>query len=335
MSLGQLQDKTFILSGVAALNNDRPWGMQVAGDGKLPVSGLAQKMAANIPKGEMEVYKAAGLEEWLKARGKVSREELQQWMMENGPELEVKELRPLSTVKTDYDVWMAERARLMHEAETAGVNAMEPSYPRIGPVTIMLDEGQPIGRMRDHEGVYQTVPVDGLPGLEQATALLRHAESWTPEFQARVEAQQKAAKGSDDATIGKYGVEPRPVEQMEGPVELLVRVPTEFKRHVDNYITERTNKGFQIRSAGGSKYLDHVFPTYQAAEDWLKAQVGPLWTGGHHGDSGQNTVGFAGPTSRRCPMGVGCCIYSKSKVIGGRRDAVVKMKSKLSWQVPR
>ena len=41
-----------------------------------------RKWPQNILKGEMEAYKAAGLEKWLEGKGKVSREELQQWMME-------------------------------------------------------------------------------------------------------------------------------------------------------------------------------------------------------------------------------------------------------------
>jgi len=250
----QVQDGTFMLSGVAGLNQERPWGMQVGKTGELPVSGLVPKMAANIPKGEMEVYRAAGLEEWLKGKGKVSREELQGWMMENGPVVEVKELRPAVQGKTIYDKWRDKQAQLVHDAETSGVYTPSYDAPQINGIFIQLDEaGRPYGRNRTSSGVYETVDdVSQLPGLDKAVALLKHNATWTPELQ---DAHDKEVVSSTDSTIGKYQVEPRPVEEMEGPVELLVRVPKQ--RDVE--------------------YRGHD---------------GTLWTGGHHGTSGHNTLGF-------------------------------------------
>lgn len=256
----QVQAGTFMLSGVAGLNQERPWGMQVSGSGELPVSGLVPKMAANIPKGEMEAYKAAGLEKWLEGKGKVSREELQQWMMENGPQVEVKELRPTGASP-------AEKRR------ADAIHALDTQYPN----------------WRD--------TLDDFP-------------SWPPEKRQLFDAYKAASNDpelinpprrvNNDSTIGRYNVEPRPVKEMEGPVELLVRVPFGQRQGLNAALTGNSVSGFMF-VGDGFKQKSPLFKTQQEAEQWYKRN--PQWTGGHHGESGRNTLGFGRANIETLPDG--------------------------------
>lgn len=274
----QVMGKTYVLSGVAGLNQERPFGMQLTGEGKLPVSGLVNKLGSSIPKGELEAYKVAGLEEWLSGKKSVGREELQQWMMENGPQVEVVELRPRQAGGLAAE-WQAKRNQLQHELETLGYKfTYDPQHPTAGTDHIYLDDaGKPIGRRRGDNG-YETTDVSGLPGIDKAVEFLKHLESWTPEFQARAEADQKARTGSPDSTIGNgWGVEPRPVAQLDDPVEILVRVPFKEKPHHEYNRDENGNV--------------------------LNYDSSMLWTGGHHGDSGRNTLGFARANVETLPDG--------------------------------
>jgi hypothetical protein len=229
----QVQAGTFMLSGVAGLNSERPWGMQVSGSGELPVSGLVPKMAANIPKGEMEMYKAAGLEKWLEGKGKVSREELQGWMMENGPQVEVKELRPGLT-----NAESQERAKIEHQLDT-----------QFGNWSDALD-----------------------PSAAVRQDFFARNPAAEPLVDRYLELNDTYRRTTSDSTIGRYNVEPRPVEEMEGPVELLVRVPFD-------------STSFPPKEAG------------------MKGKGGPKWTGGHHGDSGRNTLGFGRANVETLPDG--------------------------------
>ena len=241
----QVQAGTYMLSGVAGLNQERPWGMQLAGDGSLPTSGLVPKMAANIPKGEMEAYKAAGLEKWLEGKGKVSREELQKWMMENGPQVEVKELRPgLTSAETQ------ERAKIEHQLDT-----------QFGNWSDALD-----------------------PSAKVRQDFFARNPKAEPLVDRYLELNATRRRESSDSTIGRYNVEPRPVEEMEGPVELLVRVPFKdkpfrsYKRDADEQIIDPVER-----------------------REALEGQ--PLWTGGHHGASGYNTLGFGRANIETLPDG--------------------------------
>lgn len=307
ISQAQLQDKTFILSGVAALNNDRPWGMQVAGDGKLPTSGLTQKMAANIPKGEMEVYKAAGLEEWLKGKGRVGREELQQWMMENGPQLEVKELRPVTSSPEAKEL-----AQLQHKFEinsgiTQGSYDIVADLPTVklpGGYLVRLFNGQLQYGGRTVDEYYRATLKDPKPfttfsdspeaesELKRYLTLLEKKEKHDSGFETRT--------GDDDATIGKYGVEPRPVEQMEGPVELLVRVPR--KHSTVTTSRQRSDGTWELVDDNTGEVL-YTAPTRELLDRKFNENKSPLWRGGHHGQSGQNTVGFARANVETLPDG--------------------------------
>jgi len=241
----QVQAGTYMLSGVAGLNSERPWGMQVSGSGELPVSGLVPKMAANIPKGEMEAYKAAGLEEWLAGKGKVSREELQKWMMENGPVVEVKELRPGLT-----SAEVQERSHVEHQLDT-----------QFGDWADALD---PDAKVR--QAFFDRNPA---------------AEALVDRY---LELNSIRAHSISDSTIGHCQVEPRPAEEMEGPVELLVRVPFDdgpfksYKRDANERIIDDNER--------------------KAAE-----RRNIHWDGGHHGTSGQNTLGFGRANVETLPDG--------------------------------
>ena len=59
-----------MLSRVAGLNSRKALGMQVSGSGELPVCGSGAENGREYPEGEMEAYKAAGLEKWLEGKGR-------------------------------------------------------------------------------------------------------------------------------------------------------------------------------------------------------------------------------------------------------------------------
>lgn len=78
---------------VEQLNEDMPFGYRKAADGTIPTSAAKAGMEKLMTKDELGIYKDAGLEEFLKSKGtKVSTEELQKWMLDNGPKLKVRVL---------------------------------------------------------------------------------------------------------------------------------------------------------------------------------------------------------------------------------------------------
>ena len=258
---GQLQANTYILSGVAAMNDERPLGISLNSEGNMPTAGLVNKLASSLPKAEVEAYKAAGIEEWLNGKGAVSREELQAWMIENGPKVEIKELRPRASDKDSQ-----EQARIEHQLDT-----------QFG---------------------------DWSAGLDPSAKVRAEFFSRNPAAEALIdrylELKSGRNSGSADSTIGRYGVEPRPVEEMEGPVELLVRVPFGQRQGLNAELVGNSVSGFMF-VGDGFKQKSPLFKTQQEAEQWYKRN--PQWTGGHHGESGYNALGFVRANVETLPDG--------------------------------
>ena len=294
----QLQNGTYMLSGVAGLNEDRPWGMQLVGDGKLPTSGLVQKMAANIPKGEMEVYKAAGLEEWLKGKGRVGKEELQQWMIENGPEAEVKELRPqiVTAAAKEY-------AQLKHELETTTNHRYEhrPNTGQPGQDGRFIDWAPDEASGIESSAFYYEPTNDSFVTKRGQIVSLPKDLAEKLKRMHRLSRMQQS-QGSSDATIGRYGIEPRPVEQLEGPVELLVRVPR--KHSTITTSRQRSDGTWELVDGNTGKVL-YTAPTREILDRKFNENKSPLWDGnlGHHGKSGDNLVGFGRANVETLPDG--------------------------------
>ena len=149
--------------------------------------------------------------EYYKARGieefvdgKVTGDEFKRWLEENTPKVEVKKLVPASEV----DV----KAKAQHELESFGYT------------------------IRD-DNVYNEAGQEMLPGMFSL-------DNQDPQYLAYTAFRRpQDSMPKTDAATGRYGVDPKSLENMPGAVDILVRVPSRAGKAADPYAVEPLFRG--------------------------------------------------------------------------------------------
>lgn len=217
---------------------------QVDSEGNIGGNGLLKAVGQWAPGDLMDWYKSQGIESLLQGK-KVSKEKFTEWLKKNTPEVEVKKLVPKIF---DAEAVSSRIGAAQHALESAGYK-VEPEMNGDGFV------------IHDQKGEF----VDSLEDLPEN--LRSHAEALEQAHQEQSGALHGVSSESDAAT-GKYGVEPKSLEDMPGAVDMLVRVPQKLVP------PEEANKGGFIPGA---------------VKDGKVAEA-PLFRGPHFGKSDVNVL---------------------------------------------
>jgi hypothetical protein len=161
---------------------------QVDENAEISTKGLVKAIKDWSPGALWEHYKSSGIETLLNSN-KVKAADFTKWIRENTPEVEVKKLSPNSGLEAAN----VQAGQHQHWLESNGFE--------------LRNEGGSAVLWK---------------GDEQATRYNTTPEAWQ-HYQMFVELGFNEAS---DAATGRYGVEPKPLEQMQGAVDILVRVPT-------------------------------------------------------------------------------------------------------------
>lgn len=187
-------------------------------------------------------YQERGIETLL-SNNKVPMAEFTKWLRENTPEVEVKKLIPYVAADVEQH-----KSRIAHEFETRGY------------VIDVDDHSEAFVADRNGDEVARKdLPPDLLAKFDLYDQIVGGDEDVT----------QKELGVDTDAATGRYGVEPKSLDQMPGAVDILVRVPA-----------RKFPPEASTRDRGNSKFnMDkQVY-----VED-------PLFRGPHFGDSDVNVL---------------------------------------------
>lgn len=129
---------------------DRPFGVQVDRDGKLPTQELLGRIKATVPGDEWEMLKERGIGQFLSGWHKIPPAELIKWLDDNSLKVEVKKIKPKDAI-TAREKRLAE---IEHQLETIdsdwsgsyGVN--NPNYSKLQP---LIDERDKLIDKRPHQ----------------------------------------------------------------------------------------------------------------------------------------------------------------------------------------
>lgn len=194
-----------------------------------------------------------GLEDWVKGQEKVRPEDVAGYIRENGPRVEVKELG----AEGQYSSERKEAANLAHQLESRGYDV------DLGQGMISFSGGEPVGIDR----YAKDAPEQDRPALQRLADLVNQIDFRYPDTT------------SEFATARYTMVNPKPLDQMPGAVDLLVRIPVPPKEgHLDqpevkyesvHYPTEGKNllahvRGYMETAPDGKK----VFHVFEVQSDW-------------------------------------------------------------------
>lgn len=227
-------------------------------DKPMPGQQMVGTLRNKLPPNEWEML--PGLEEWVKGKGSVTKKEVEEWVRENGPKVEVRSLE--ATVSNQETQRLSE---LEHRFDTIQTN------------------------WRDLES--NDIEV-----------------SWSPENRRLWEEYRELRRmpgrreGNESATSRYTMVNPKPLDQMPGAVDLLVRIPFKSMRQVEtehpdmvyigpgsaneergikyespHYPTEGKNlvahvRGYMEATPDGKK----VFHVFEVQSDWAQARRGAI-----------------------------------------------------------
>lgn len=176
---------------------------QVDANAEISTKGLYQAVKDWAPAELLAHYKDKGIETLLNFNnvGKIKAADFTKWIRENTPEVEVKKLLP------DTKTPGSEVDRLQHEIEGMGMTLANARGDVSG-----VDDVLQTAEANIRNGREMNMP--NLTRLGQLQLAYREAYS-----------SYSGERMSSDAATGRYGIEPKSLEEMPGAVDILVRVP--------------------------------------------------------------------------------------------------------------
>lgn len=131
--------KDFELSTEREIRKERPFNLVIAEDGTIPTQNLLGRLrsSSQISKGELHALEESGLKEYLKDKARIDVGELQDWIKENGPRVEVR--------KAGDNVLTPERKRL---------NELEHKLDTLGYTFDITDTGAIVGLKLNGQKIY-------------------------------------------------------------------------------------------------------------------------------------------------------------------------------------
>jgi len=200
---------------------------------------LVNRMLNTIPQTEKEMLVDAGIRERFPAGKKTTAKEVDKWIEENGPKVEVKKLEAVPSVSALEQ----KRAELEHKLDT-----LHPGW-----------------RTRGDVRVHQT---------------------WSNadrELYSEWESLEKGHPTTESATARYTMVNPKPLKEMPGAVDLLVRIPTKIspselgytqkpiQYQSSHYPTEGKNLLVHVRGYMEEQNGKKIFHVFEVQSDWAQA----------------------------------------------------------------
>lgn len=280
----KLIEGTYMTHGAVELVKPRPFGLTPDKNGNVPVPALLAKMKQVIPKGERAFYEEKGLAKFLEGRNSVPVKDLDNWIQENSPKLEVLILKPHENDRFDLPVKLDDQAarlnRLSHELESLGVYDKYSKADDWVSFFVELDRFEFNTQTGELAQIDNGMPYKPIVPVDQR--ILTKLMAWHAEnikYSDLLEELNAQDRKKNDSTIGRYGVEPRSSQELADPVEILVKV--------------------------------HEFVPGS------KIGAAPRWEGGHHGDSGVNAIGFVRASVERVGDQRGLHVFEAQSDWGG------------------
>jgi hypothetical protein len=259
----------------------KPFGITADKEGKVSVQSLLAKMQSRVSKSEQEMLEGIGFKDYLNQAnkgGKVNVVEMNDWLSENAPKIEVKKLVGNAELTTE-----AKRAAaIQHELETLGYQRPQGYDLREG---IITPDGSIIETVATDKPGIAKLDVEDRPKLPENVAKLYE------EYLDVAGKQYGQKKESNESATARYTqVNPKPLDQMPGAVDILVRIPTKLtaadrrrlglgpnqegeitKYSSEHYPQEGKNliahvRGYMETKPDGKK----VFHVFEAQSDWAQ-----------------------------------------------------------------
>jgi hypothetical protein len=238
----------------------QPFGWRVArlantpeGKRKMPVQQLIGQIRNQFP-AEWEMLRLSGLEEYLNKKGDGSLEEVKEWAERFAPKVEVKELLADEGAKGNRRA-----EELQHWYETLDVDTQEAVDMVVRGMS--LEEAREVAPTLTQEQVNMALETANLPE----------------------DAYGKLGGKNESATARYTMVNPKPLDQMEGAVDLLVRIPLNENANVlqgeskglkytsSHYPTEGKNLLAHVRGYFETFQGKKVFHVFETQSDWAQA----------------------------------------------------------------
>lgn len=220
--------KDFELSTEREIRKERPFNLVIAEDGTIPTQNLLGRLrsSSQISKGELHALEESGLKEYLKGKSRIDVGELQDWIKENGPRVEVRKAGADQVSGNPEDVKIVnEFNNLLHEMETGGMTYNGISDSGIGGDNIIAGEWHPKFTTTAERGGFHVLPdltvvtpagrqvkIEKMTSLTeiQKQQLKKFYETWIPYSDA---SDRVSYNNPNWSTVG-------PLEKMPGYVEI-------------------------------------------------------------------------------------------------------------------
>ncbi len=239
--------KDFETSTERELRKPTPFGLALGNDGSLPTQSVLGKISKLIPKDEYAALQESGLDDFLKGKNRVNINELSEWIENNGPKVEVKKLEADLRYTPEQKAKYERLAEINHQMDTLGFDPIRPAQGRLSTEPKL-------------KALY-----------EELRALNKEISSF-----------ENASLTQDSATARYTMVNPKPLDKMEGAVDILVRKPLGYRK-----LEEGKNNPHSVQIKDG-KYVENIYPKF---------------TGGHFGSSDKNIVGWVRGYMETLPNG--------------------------------
>lgn len=212
-----------------------------------------------IKKLELDFYKVQGLEEFLKENRTLK--EVSDWMMENGPKVEIKELQATEPVGEDAQQF----ARLQH-----WVDGLPESDRKLA--------SEFFSATKPEEEKRKVLLQAGWSG-EAISDLIKYRELYRQNL-------NKPSTKNDSATARFQQVNPKELSNMPGAVDLLVRIPS---REGGIFSLTELDTNRWIVEHNGEK-VSPEFSSKEKADIYLKNSVRPKYKSIHYQKEGKNLL---------------------------------------------
>lgn len=201
-SLEEPNTKDIVTSTEKELAKEKPFGLQFGKEGSINAQNLKSRLESTMPKGEVQMLKDAGLDEYLKGKPYVNKDELKKWIQENGPKVEVRKFGDgyLGEATKEY-------RKMTHE--------WYDNQPDV--VKNAIDEQQPVHEIRKLAAEYGYE--SKLGGQEFNDQYNKYLELQDKSIEEENNSNQSKAKWKDS------GVTPKSPEDMPGYSEIAVVKP--------------------------------------------------------------------------------------------------------------
>lgn len=222
----------FITVSEREFTKDRPFGLTPDKYGHLPTQSVRAKLEKSLPKAEYQILKEAGIDELLKGKDKVYLKDLSKFIRENGPKVEVVKYRADENTDKARNKLLVDAEReynaAIHTIESLGYKKYEEEGLLFGALE-EINTKKVLSSSGDQVYEYQIKA-----GEEPDYIGQQPLRQYPPEIQKYFETKAKYERigrqepdkvAVKSATARFESVNPKQLTDMEGAVDILVKIP--------------------------------------------------------------------------------------------------------------